>query len=547
LVYSGKNNRHSLGALTRLFSTPFASLACILLACVGRCVHLLSTFSLQTDKGFQLQAAKNFYLGHGISIYEAGAADISQVVYQPLIKWPPAYSLLAAPFNALGENNYLSGIIIIDVFACILFVVAARKIFQLSDAPLWQINIYTLVSGFAFYHFAMGASTDLLCLAFFLSGTYFSLKLLKQPAPRKGLAVVAVVLLWLSGFTRFLAVPLALLIPVYISLQAKLKRDSRFVRLALSMFAALALLFIFQFLLQKLVAGASVYLYPVEKGFFPSHLMDTGPFLFEAAGNLEPAALAADSYSILSFEKSQHIIVVSHLVLIAVLGVASVIWLVGRQYRAAEARDHFLILSILLSLLTLAILGFLSLTNGRIGDPDRGWTYVSELRYFSAAIFFVQLCIFSGALRKHTSRLLNILLKCLLAVMILSALHGFIFTTKTIIQDGIRIPMNSELKELDQGMDLIRQVEKANPNIPIICISNEPVFLNYASIKEDKPGIYLGASPPSYHTSQPVLIFVAVKRNFGMEQLKTLAGIPPIGETANWKFFLHRAYPDSAR
>jgi hypothetical protein len=539
LVYSGKNNRHSLGALTRLFSTPFASLACILLACLGRVLHLLMTFGFGPDKSFQLQAAKNFYLGHGISIYEAGKVDISQVLYQPLVKWPPAYSILAAPFNALGENNFLSGIIIIDVIACILFVVAARKLFLLLDAPLWQTNLYTLVNGFAFFHFAIGASTDLLCLAFFLAGIYYSLKLLKQPAIGKRSTVPAVLFLWLSGFTRFLAAPIALLIPVYLFLQAKRKDDQLLARRAARMCLAIVLLFILQFLLQKLLGGASIYLHPVEKGFFPSHLLEIAPFIYEAAGNLEPLAIWADRYSILPFATAQKIVVVLHLVLIVVIGVISLWWMIRRKFLASSFSDHFIFLAAILSVATLLILGYLSLTNGKIGGENGGWTYVSELRYYASPIFFIQLCIFSASLRKYKNRVLSILMKALLAFMLISALHAFLYRVKTVIKTGLTIPMHVEMAEFNSGLALIDTVQETDSPIPVVCVSNDLSFLNYASIKRKIPGIYPGQSLPVYNSNRPLLIFVAMKKKFGMELLESMdqQAIRKLGETPNWVFY----------
>ena len=67
-------------------------------------------------------ATQNLVYGHGISTAHVFSSDLSQIIYEPLIKWPPGYSLLLAPFYILFNHNYIAAGLALDILAAIALI-----------------------------------------------------------------------------------------------------------------------------------------------------------------------------------------------------------------------------------------------------------------------------------------------------------------------------------------------------------------------------------------------------------------------------------------
>ncbi|HEX7844801.1 MAG TPA: hypothetical protein VF476_03310, partial [Chitinophagaceae bacterium] len=154
-----------LHTLKKLLSTRYASLLIILFAIAGRIIQLIYFFNIRLDASHQVIATKNLVNGHGISMTKAYASDISATVYEPLINWPPGYSLLQAPFYALFGGDYVAAGLVLGILAAVILLLVSRSILKLLDLPLYLINISTLIAGFFIYYFYFIARSDAIAIS----------------------------------------------------------------------------------------------------------------------------------------------------------------------------------------------------------------------------------------------------------------------------------------------------------------------------------------------------------------------------------------------
>ena len=94
-----------LSSAKRILSDKWVTLAIIVFSILGRIIQLIFFFNLRLDASHQVIATRNFLKGAGISMAKAYANDLSVVVYEPLINWPPGYSILLAPVYLLSKRQ----------------------------------------------------------------------------------------------------------------------------------------------------------------------------------------------------------------------------------------------------------------------------------------------------------------------------------------------------------------------------------------------------------------------------------------------------------
>src|SRR4051812_29265779 len=92
------------------------SILILVLAIISRMTTQLYFFRLGDDRSFQLLGAKNLLAGHGITVNQVFANDLSHQVFQPIVGWPPGYSVLVAIF-ALITGDVTFAAIIFDLIS----------------------------------------------------------------------------------------------------------------------------------------------------------------------------------------------------------------------------------------------------------------------------------------------------------------------------------------------------------------------------------------------------------------------------------------------
>src|SRR5215203_5982614 len=94
-------------SLQRVLSAKVFGWITIVVAIGVRGIQLLYFFNIRSDASFQFLATQNLVKGHGLSIGRVNASDLASVDYVHLVQWPPGFSILAAPFYVLFNNNYI--------------------------------------------------------------------------------------------------------------------------------------------------------------------------------------------------------------------------------------------------------------------------------------------------------------------------------------------------------------------------------------------------------------------------------------------------------
>src|SRR5581483_10021852 len=126
--------------LKQFFSRKDVSVLCLVLAIVLKTALTFYYFQFDTDKLYQAVAAKNLVEGYGITINQVHASDLSKEYYEPMIGWPPGYTLIIAPVYKITNNLVLS-CIIVDILAILFFFIIFSALLIALRFPQYLINL----------------------------------------------------------------------------------------------------------------------------------------------------------------------------------------------------------------------------------------------------------------------------------------------------------------------------------------------------------------------------------------------------------------------
>ena len=273
--------------LRKFLSLPVVTIGIIIVTIAVRIFFQIYFLSISNDKSYQILAAQNFLTGNGFTLHEVLLDDLSQDGYVPLIKWPPGYSLLLTPFLALCKNNVVLATLLLDAITCIFFIILTRKLLLLFSLPIWLVNIYSLVSGFFLYSFCLASSTDFLTLTIFIIAIYYSLKLSAAENLNPGLLLFISVLLFFTGFVRYLYLPVAFVIPFCFVVNGLFNKNKLLLKKGIGIFILTGILITTFLVVQATFAGGAAYTRAAEKGFFIDSAYQLQPFIFTSLFNLD--------------------------------------------------------------------------------------------------------------------------------------------------------------------------------------------------------------------------------------------------------------------
>ena len=205
----------SLNKTKAFLSDKKVTFAIIAFAIAVRIIQLIFFYNIRVDGMYQVMAMQNFVDGHGVSLSKVLSSDLSTPVYEPLINWPPGYSLLLSPFYILFNHNYIAAGLALDILAAITLIFICRRILKLLETPLYLVNIFTLLTGFFIYYFYFIASSDAIAITFFLMAVYFTLVLLNKGRRSAKTTAAIIISLFLCGFIKYLFIPVVFIIPVF--------------------------------------------------------------------------------------------------------------------------------------------------------------------------------------------------------------------------------------------------------------------------------------------------------------------------------------------
>lgn len=378
--------------LKQILSARQASVAIIFIAIIGRLMQIFYFFNVRVDASYQTIATKNFLAGHGISIDFVLPSDLSTILYEPLIRWPPGFSLLLAPFYFLSGGNYIGAGIILHGLCAIALIFYSRAILKLFEVPQQLVNVSTIVTGFFIYPFYLVISSDAISTSFFIAGFYYTMAFFKTQNHSARKIFTAAFCFIVCAWTKYLLIPVVFLIPNYLIISGLFLKDKRLKQYGLIMF--LTLIFGAGYLLayQKFISGSAAYINTAQRGFFPENLIDAY-LLFPGA------LLSSDTLTLVLAKRSfQNFIVYAYrLVYLLSIALAAIISfrVCKKTSESLSLRQHYFLL---VSFISAALIGFLAILSSNIakGEETPGvlWTFIQEPRYYGPLIVLIQLSLF---------------------------------------------------------------------------------------------------------------------------------------------------------
>lgn len=505
--------------LKQIFSDKKTSYLIILLAIVARIIHLVFFFNIRVDGMYQVLATQNFVHGHGISSSFVLPSDLSTIIYEPQINWPPGYSLLLSPFYLLFNHHFIFAGIALEITAAIVFIFVTRSILSLLQTPLYLINIFTLLAAFFLYPFYVICSSDAIAITFLLSGIYFSLKILNEDQKGSYLTIGAALCLFFAGFIKYLFIPIVFIIPVLMYLQANADKRKSLINKSYFLFLFLLLTLGGLLVWQKYFSGSATYISSTTRGFFPENLKGSYPASIASFINPDTVGI------VLPGGEHTHLAIFSIFQFIHILFILVILFFAFRHYRkkgwaGLTLQGSFLNFSFWLSMAVIFILSALSLYVGKEENiPGHWWSYVDEARYYGLPMILIQLSFFLLiTLKKQISRNLLFILFVLLCI---ESVRGFVFTIKRIQHAGKETYSWQYDKEIqDYTQAVIKNKLQHNPGTTGV-VTGSTYYINYRVGMNSHLPVLIDIDPllndTPLQTKKPVFIFAITNTNDALD------------------------------
>ncbi len=513
-----------------ILSDKWTSIAIISLAIVARVIQLIFFYNLRVDGMYQVMAMQNFAEGHGISTAKVLPADLSAIVYERLINWPPGYSILLSPFYILTGHNYMLAGIILDVLAAIAMIFTCRAILRTLDTPAWLFNLFTLLTAFFIYYFYFINSSDAIAISFFLGAIFFALQALKKNKFSSGSIIAITACLFISGLIKYLFIPVVFIVPLFIALKGWSDKNRSFLRAGILSIVVLVVLLGGGLAWQKLNTGSAVYISEPTRDFYPDNLLGAHPAIPASFINPDTVTkVTSASVSGIIFRIFQSI----HLFLLIGLSVYMLRRIFRKGFKALPLHKCFFYLGYFLLLGISLVLVILSLRVGKEENiPGHLWTYVEEPRYYGLIHVLVQLSVFILYVYQRTKALKYIAIGCML-LLLPETFRGMIFTANRVTDvKQERYTWQNEWEIQDYADMTIRKNKKSGQKV---VVSGSSYYINYrVSLYSHIPVLVdwnALIDPASVNTKQPVMLLLILeekdlfaKENFIREHENKLAG-----------------------
>src|SRR6202049_4213095 len=138
--------RSMLKSLRGQIMTKKISIVILLIAIFFKIAIISIYFRAEEDMLYQGLAARNLTAGHGMTIEQVHIDNLSKIVYEPLVGWPPGYSWIVALVYPFAGENLLLCCLLMSIFINIAFLVLIRGIVTLLGFPLMVANLIVLLN-----------------------------------------------------------------------------------------------------------------------------------------------------------------------------------------------------------------------------------------------------------------------------------------------------------------------------------------------------------------------------------------------------------------
>lgn len=498
-----------------ILSHKWASIAILLISIVSRILQLIFFYNIRVDRSYQLLATQNFVHGNGISTASVASTDLSLVIYTPLIKWPPGYSLLVSPFYSLTGNNYLISSIIIEIIFSIILLVTSRAILKLLNTPLFLINIYTLVSSLFLYYFYFITSSDAVATTLFIIAIYFTLCFLKNRlALSKAVSLISFFLI-ACAFMKYIFMPAVFVIPLLILYKGFIDKNTLQLKAGVITIFLIAAAIASMLLYQRSISGNLIYVSDATRGVFIENLLSAYPVIPAAIIKPETIAMLFKSQNIgADILSIFQIIYVAFLLFFSTLLVRHFI---NTKFKQASLLSDLFYITIGTSICTILLLTFLSLRVAKAGDsPAELWTFIQEPRYYGLLNYLIHICIFAFSQfiiqkgQKKVKFFFYFLLICLLPELF----RGCIFTGKRIFNLGKEeYSWQTDLNIQKFADEIIIRAKEKYPEANTVVTGSSYYFNNRISLYSYVPILHEGEkinTPEQLKTKKDILLLIVL-------------------------------------
>ncbi len=457
---------------------------CTVLAIVAINGIQLSVPNLGWDNSFSIAAAKNISEGHGFSIKLASAQDISKVYYEPLIKWPPGYSLLLVLVHATGLFDWIWSAYFLNAAGLTLLVMLLKKILVQLEFPLWIIHPAVLYFGFLFHFYTGIYFSDIFALLFFMMGCSLLLQYVKGEQKTISLIFISAFLFAFSAWLKYLYFGLAF-IPFISFLFFGWRKNLKKIRLA-STIGILVTGFLISLLIyfQFRNAGQILYIKPSSRtGFFPMQVLQMAPVVPGSFLNLDFINMQISLHFPISYQNTYTLWSFINFIILCIL--LYLTWPVIKEpnFFKKDSWNFYKRMSLWVSIYIFVFLTALTIHyDSHYEDMKYPWVFVGIPRYFAPfcfllfpffAFLFLKPKLFPN---KFSFHLFRILMVC---IMVEEISHGTYFIIKQIfVHKEIGIRRRADQIEL-HSYNLVKAEQAKNE---IVVCAGIPEISNFSSL-----------------------------------------------------------------
>ena len=540
-----------LQSLQRILSSPFVSVAAIVIAVIALNAWQAVLPNFHFDNSFSVAAARNVAERNGFATSQVLPADVSQIILDPINKWPPGYSWLLAGLMRLSGTDAITAVYIVNGVVILFFILGIYLTLTALRFPRAAVNGFVVFAGFFPYPFLGAWFSDLAAVAFFTLaiGLIMRAHSLKRRITLK--AVGAALLCSFCIFLKYLYLPVAIL-PLVVwgwhSLRTNQRRQftAAITGSMIVMTAAVLLL-----LYQSRHSGQPVYVNPTGRGFFPSHLLEIGALIPASLVDQDFMTIQLSRLLRIQYANAERLLRIINYVLMAGLCFWVFRWWRSggsgstEQTRAGRGRwnrNLYAYIVLIVSAATTGMLLFMSLTFAPFtGEFTPFWTYVEELRYYAIVIVFLQQWVFwyFVVYRPATSGWLYKLARgMVIAIVFVGILHSaYYLYKKAVVKKEIGTNKLNEQTDI-AALDMVNELRKQYPDL-VIC-SNNHELVNIASLS-GAPVLYeYNALNSPLKTSKPVTLVAIIRDDFAHRFTPFFERYKPVkvGQRYNFSFYL---------
>ncbi|HEY6062897.1 MAG TPA: hypothetical protein VIV35_04780, partial [Chitinophagaceae bacterium] len=504
-----------------------------------------------SDMTYQILAAQNFLEGHGISSATILSSDLSMIVYDPVVKWPPGFTLLFTPLYVLFSKDYIMAALALGIICSTLLIFASRSILKILGTPYYLINLYTLLSGFFGYYFYTKPFTDAIAITFFIIAIYYTLLLLKTHERLLRNVVFLSTSLILCGFIKYMFIPAIFLIPGFLFIKGLTRKEPWLKKAGLISFMSLLLVFGALFIYQAGIHGSIAYIKEPGRGFFPENLGSSFPFItasFIKPDSLQQLPLFPAGSNAFLF----HVYQVTSFAIFLIIIFYCLRRMIRPGHTKRSATEDFFHLSLLVSATLVILLILLSLRVAKEPlDDGMSWTYVEEPRYYGLLNVLIHIAVFASYpfYKTAKSKLGRLLLPALVLFMLPEMFRGIAFTAHRIqwfnkeiygwqyelqFQKNVKeIVAKTELIERDRNIILTGTSDWMTLRASLYC--HLPVFEDVSKLN----------TISELKTTKPVTLLAIIKDN-DMNAYKSfisLDGVKQEGQANGFSFYTYNLHP----